>query len=85
MPSYNCCHVWHTVVAHFDVECFADLVQSVMGRKVFIEQSQEFLADDGFNMLAKRWVKPRDVSFPLFLFFRAYLHTLVYQCLRFDA
>ena len=65
MPGHNCCHVWHTVVAHFDVEFVADFVQSVMARNVFSEQSQEFLADVGFNMLAKRWVKPRDVSFPL--------------------
>ena len=46
-------------------------MQSVMGRKVFSKQSQEFLADVSIDMLAKRWVKPRDVSFPLFLFLGA--------------
>ena len=71
MPGYNCCHIWHTVVAHFDVEFVADLVQSVMGRKVFSEQSQKFLANVGSNMLAKPSVKPSDDSFPLLLFFGA--------------
>ena len=61
MPRYS--HVWHTAVTHFDVEFVADLVQLVMKREVFSEQSQEFLADVGFDMLAKRWVKPRNVSF----------------------
>ena len=58
-PRYNRRHVWHTAITHFDVESVADLVQSVMGREVFDEQSQEFLADISFDMLAKRWVKPR--------------------------
>ena len=71
MAGYNCCHVWHAAVAHLDIEFAANFVQSMMGRKVFSEQSQEFLADVGFDMLAKRWVKPRDASFPLFLFLGA--------------
>ena len=69
MPRYNRCHVWHTAVTHFDVEFVADLVQSVMKREVFSEQSQEFLADVDFEMLAKRWVKPRDVLSSFFVFF----------------
>ena len=68
MPRYNRRHVWHTAITYFDVESVADLVLSVMEREVFSEQSQEFLADISFDMLAKRWVKPRDVTFPLLLF-----------------
>ena len=71
MPGYNSSHVWYTAVAYFDVEFVADLMQSVMGREVFGVQSQEFLADVGFDMLVKRWVKPRDVSFPLLFFLGA--------------
>ena len=86
MPGCNCSHVWHVAVAHLDVECVANFVQSVMGRKVFSEQSQEFLADVGFDRLAKRWVKPRDVSFlSFFSWSQGYLHTRVYQCFHFDA
>ena len=88
MPGYNCSHFWHAAVAHLDVEFVANLVQLVMGRKVFSEQSQEFLANNvGFDMLTKQWVKPRDGSFPLFLFFwnQRYLHSPVYQCVHFNA
>ena len=45
MPKYNCYHVWHVAVAHLNVEFVANLVQSVMGREVFSEQSQEFVAE----------------------------------------
>ena len=68
--------VCHAAVAHLDVEFVADLMQSVMVRKVFSEQSQEFLADVGFDMLAKWWNKPHDVCFPLFLF----LEAKVFRC-----
>ena len=68
MPRYNRRHVGHTAITYFDVESVADLVQSVMEREVFSEQSQEFFANVGFDMLAKWWVKSRDVTFPLLLF-----------------
>ena len=51
MPVYYSCHVWHIVVAHLNVKLVADLVQSVMGRKVLSEQSQEFLANVGFDIV----------------------------------
>ena len=81
MPRYNRCHVWHTALTHFDVEFVADLVQSVMKREVFSEQSQEFLADVGFDMLAKQWVKPRDVSFKGHCSHYLYNRQVVQTCL----
>ena len=63
MPGYYGCHIGHAAVAQFYFVLVAYFVQTVIGRKVLSEQAQKFFADVGFHILAKRWVKPHDVSF----------------------
>ena len=48
-------HIWHGTIANFDSAPVEDLVQTMMLRKVLVQELQEGSSDVGLYLQVKRW------------------------------
>ena len=69
MAFDNGCHIRHATVANFDAVAVEYRVEFMVRWEVFIQEPQKFFTYIGRNVVAKGWVKPRDIAFPVPWFF----------------